>query len=88
MASVESTDPDEPRAAEPGAAGAPALKEVLQSIERDLIFLALRESNGNKAKAARALGMTERLMGLRVKRFGIDWRGLRPRREGSAGKAT
>jgi Nif-specific regulatory protein len=43
----------------------------------------LQESHGNKAKAARALGITERFMGLRVKRLGIDWRGLRPRRKQS-----
>jgi Nif-specific regulatory protein len=59
--------------------GAHALKEVLAGIERDLILAALQQSHGNKAKAARALGITERLMGLRVKRLGIDWRGLRRR---------
>ena len=52
-----------------------------ESIERDLILTALRESHGNKAKAARALGITERLMGIRVKRLGIDWRGLRTSRK-------
>ena len=58
-------------------AGPGGLKEVLEGIERDLILAALQESRGNKAKAARALGITERLMGIRVKRLGIDWRGLR-----------
>jgi transcriptional regulator with GAF, ATPase, and Fis domain len=81
MTTVESTDRDNTRTAEQVSAGAPALKEVLEGVERDLILTALRESRGNKAKAARALGITERLMGLRVKRLGIDWRGLRARRK-------
>ena len=84
MNTVESADCAEARAAEQGDAGAHGLIEVLEGIERDLIFAALQESHGNKAKAARALGITERFMGLRVKRLGIDWRGLRPRRKQSA----
>ena len=32
------------------------------------------------AKAARALGITERLAGLRIARLGIDWRRFRPGR--------
>jgi Nif-specific regulatory protein len=62
------------------AGAAHGLKETLANIERDLILEALRNANGNKARAARSLGITERLMGLRVKRLGIDWRALRPRR--------
>jgi Nif-specific regulatory protein len=57
------------------------LKSALGELERDLILTALRESHGNKAKAARALGITQRLMGIRVKRLGIDWRGLRTGRK-------
>jgi len=81
MTTVESTDRDEIRPAEQGDGEAHDLKRVLGEIERDLILTALRESHGNKAKAARALGITERLMGIRVKRLGIDWRGLRTRRK-------
>jgi transcriptional regulator with GAF, ATPase, and Fis domain len=87
MASTESTDPDDTRPAELGAARAPALKEVLEGIEHELILAALRASHGNKAKAARVLGITERLMGLRVKRLGIDWRRLRARGKGSSEEA-
>jgi transcriptional regulator with GAF, ATPase, and Fis domain len=66
--------------------GSQALKNILEGVERDLILAALKESHGNKAKAARALGITERFMGLRVKRLGIDWRGLRPSRKTPAGR--
>jgi Nif-specific regulatory protein len=53
------------------------LKALLEEIERDLILAALRDARGNKAKAARALGLTERLMGIRVRKLGIDWRRFR-----------
>ena len=84
MTMVESTDCDENPGVEQGGDGAHSMKEVLEGIERDLILAALQASHGNKSKAARALGITERLMGLRVNRLGIDWRGFRPRRKQSA----
>jgi transcriptional regulator with GAF, ATPase, and Fis domain len=86
MTIVESTDCSDTRLGEQGADGAFALKEVLEGIERDLILAALKESQGNKSKAARALGITERFIGLRVKRLGIDWRGFRPRRKQPAAR--
>lgn len=48
------------------------LDGTLENIERDLILDALKAARGNKAKAARALGISERIMGLRVKKLGID----------------
>jgi Nif-specific regulatory protein len=48
------------------------LSAILDNVERNLILDALKSSRGNKAKAARALGITERVMGLRVKKHGID----------------
>ncbi|MGB2800876.1 MAG: helix-turn-helix domain-containing protein [Phycisphaerae bacterium] len=36
-----------------------------------MILDALKSSRGNMVKAARALGISERVMGLRVKRLGI-----------------
>jgi Nif-specific regulatory protein len=47
------------------------LHETLNNLERELILDALKSSRGNKTKAARLLGITERLMGLRVKKHGI-----------------
>jgi Nif-specific regulatory protein len=84
MATLESTDSSETRTSGKDHTEAHDLKSVLGELERDLILTALRESHGNKAKAARALGITERLMGIRVKRLGIDWRGLRTRRKRTA----
>ncbi|MGD8564128.1 MAG: sigma 54-interacting transcriptional regulator [Desulfarculaceae bacterium] len=48
------------------------LTESLDSLERELIVEALKNSRGNKARAARDLGVSERLMGLRVKKYGIS----------------
>jgi len=48
------------------------LQAILDATERDLLVDALKASRGNKAKAARALGLTERLMGLRVRKHGIN----------------
>ncbi|MFW6163612.1 MAG: nif-specific transcriptional activator NifA [Planctomycetota bacterium] len=48
------------------------LQTVLDNVERDLIIDALKASGGNKAAAARSLGITERLMGLRVNKHAID----------------
>ena len=47
-------------------------KETMVNVEREIIIDELKRSRGNMAKAARALGITERIMGLRVAKFGID----------------
>ena len=88
MATLDSTESSNTRASGKDHTETHDLKSVLGDIERDLILTALRESHGNKAKAARALGITERLMGIRVKRLGIDWRGLRNRKKDSAVRTT
>ena len=48
------------------------LESTLDAVERDLILDALKASRGNRAKAARALGISERIMGLRVKKLRLD----------------
>jgi Nif-specific regulatory protein len=55
-----------------GTVHAGTLPEAVDNFERELILDALKSSRGNRAKAARALGISERLMGLRVKKHGID----------------
>jgi len=56
-----------------GAAGARSegLQGALDALEREMVLEALRASGGNKAAAARSLGITERIMGLRVEKHGI-----------------
>ena len=48
------------------------LDEALNGVERELIMDALKSTKGNVSKAARMLGVTERRMGLRVQKHGID----------------
>jgi Nif-specific regulatory protein len=55
------------------------LQATLDNVERELILDALKSARGNMAKAARALGMTERLMGLRVRKHGIKAKQFRAR---------
>ena len=63
-----------------GALHEGTLQSVLDSVERDLIVDALKASRGNKAEAARVLGLTERIMGLRVDKHAIDPRRFRTSR--------
>ena len=63
------------------SSGTPAigsLQQRLDAIEHEMIIEALKRTKGNMAKAAMQLGLTERVMGLRVKKFGIDYRKYRP----------
>lgn len=54
-----------------------SLSEALDNLERDLILDALKSTRGNMARAARLLGVTERVMGLRVQKHGIEARHYR-----------
>ena len=55
------------------------LDEQLARVERELIVEALKDARGHMAKAARALGISERVMALRVKAFSLDYRLFRVR---------
>ena len=48
------------------------LQGQLDALERELVADALKSTGGNMAAAARMLGVTERIMGLRVARHGIE----------------
>ncbi len=60
-----------------GTTHAGTLESTVENVERELILDALKSSRGNMAKAARNLGLTERIMGLRIKKHGIDARRFR-----------
>ena len=53
------------------------LDNTLNKVEKEFILDALKSSRGNMSRAAKALGVTERIMGLRVKKFGINPRRFR-----------
>ena len=48
------------------------LQAALDGVEREMVLDALKNHHGNMAAAARELGLTERIMGLRVKKHSID----------------
>ena len=60
-----------------GTAVVGTLDGRLGAMEREIVRDALKEARGNMASAARTLGISERIMGLRVKKYGIDWRQYR-----------
>ncbi len=47
------------------------LKEKIKDLEREEILNALRECNWVMARAARKLGITERMIGYKIKKYGI-----------------
>ncbi|MFC1735973.1 sigma 54-interacting transcriptional regulator [Candidatus Hydrogenedentota bacterium] len=55
------------------------LQEALEHLEEELILDALKSTRGNMTKAARELGITERIMGLRVHKYGVKVNRFRAR---------
>jgi Nif-specific regulatory protein len=49
-----------------------SLEAAVSSYEKDLIQDALKSARGNRAKAARLLDTTERIMGYKMRKYGID----------------
>jgi len=58
-----------------------SLKERIKEIEREEIINALKECEWVMARAARRLGITERMIGYKIKKYGI-------RKEGKSNEAT
>ena len=54
-----------------------SLEATVAAVERELIVDALKSASGNMAKEARQLGVSERLMGLRVRKYGVSYRQFR-----------
>jgi len=48
------------------------LSDAIAAYEKDLIQDALKSALGNRAKASRLLGTTERIIGYKIKKYGID----------------
>ncbi|MEP7272302.1 MAG: nif-specific transcriptional activator NifA [Acidobacteriota bacterium] len=54
-----------------------SLDHAVEAFEKDLIQDALKTTRGNRARAARLLDTTERILGYKVKRYAIDCRRFR-----------
>jgi len=48
-----------------------SLKEKVKGLEKEEIINALKECNGVMSRAARMLGITERMIGYKVKKYNI-----------------
>ena len=55
-----------------------SLRDAVAAYEKDLILDALKSSRGNRAKAARLLDTTERILTYKVRNYAIDARRFRP----------
>ncbi len=53
------------------------LEEAVSSLEKEIIVDALKESHGNVSLASQKLGLTERVMGLRLKKYDINYKAFR-----------
>ena len=65
-----------------------SLKDAVAAYERDLIQDALKTTRGNRAKAARLLDTTERILNYKVRDHGIDVRRFRPPEAAGAPRAS
>ncbi|MDD2950485.1 MAG: helix-turn-helix domain-containing protein, partial [Sulfuricurvum sp.] len=61
-----------PSAPPPPAPGGPVTRKSLQELEKESIMQALIDSHGIQTKAARALGMSARQIGYKIKQYGIE----------------
>jgi Nif-specific regulatory protein len=61
-------------AARDAADGAQSLPETVRGLEREQILRTLRENGGVQTKAAKALGLTVRQLGYKLKKYGISLR--------------
>ena len=55
------------------------LQESLDALEHELIARKLKVTRGNVSRAAEELGLTQRILGLRLKKYNIDYRIYRKR---------
>jgi transcriptional regulator with GAF, ATPase, and Fis domain len=49
-----------------------SLKSMVEELERKEILRTLEEAGWVKARAARALGLTERMLSYRIKKYGLQ----------------
>jgi len=62
-----------------------SLTEAVEQYEKDLILDALKSARGNRARAARLLSSTERVVNYKVRKYRIDWQRFREPTPGPAG---
>lgn len=53
------------------------LTMILDSVEKDLLIDAIKSTKGNMAQSAKLLGISERVLGLRMKKFDLNFKDYR-----------
>ncbi len=53
------------------------LDESLEEMEKNMITESLKHTKGNMSKSAAELGITDRILGLRMKKYGLDYKNFR-----------
>nr|CAE26817.1 Sigma-54 dependent, Vanadium nitrogenase transcriptional regulator, VnfA [Rhodopseudomonas palustris CGA009] len=51
-----------------------SMEAKVEAVEYEMIVEALKTHNGNTTEAAKELGLTRRVLGLRIEKYGIDYR--------------
>ena len=49
----------------------PTLTDMVEAYEKEIIHEQLEKNNGNISKTAQVLGVSERILGLRVTKYGL-----------------
>ncbi|MBI5132642.1 MAG: sigma 54-interacting transcriptional regulator [Rhodopseudomonas palustris] len=62
---------------EAGASSSLSLEERIAAVEQEMIVEALKAANGKIGEAAAALGLTRRMMGVRMERHGLHYKTFR-----------
>ena len=62
---------------EPGATSTSGLASQVEKLEKEMITEALRQTRGNQSKAATLLDTSLRILGYKIKQYGIETRGFR-----------
>jgi Nif-specific regulatory protein len=57
------------------------LENILNKVEKQMLMETLLSTRGNLVKAADQLGITERMMGIRIKKYEIEPKRFKPVRE-------
>ncbi|MBB4198138.1 sigma-54-dependent Fis family transcriptional regulator [Rhodoblastus sphagnicola] len=63
--------------AETGTSFGCGLEAKIQAVEYEMIVEALKDHNGNTTEAARELGLTRRILGLRMEKYNINYKTYR-----------
>jgi len=71
--------------AETGASFGCGLEAKIQAVEYEMIVEALKNHNGNTTEAAKELGLTRRILGLRMEKYNINYKTYRRSAAGETG---